>query len=259
MIDNSEITRKREKIVDNDNQISHYLHSQNPVFIINRKGTFTNLNDAFCKKLGVNSDSIIGRNIGDVTFLTEESRKQARVRNVSRLLGKESPHYNIDIITANGDITSLKIDTKPIIKRGRVIGEIGIAQKIRKNFDYNDNPTFEVQRKSHHDMGQLQNEIDNIREKLELRESELYDVKQELRKSHLTFEKKSSNEEVEKKQEELKSIIEELRSRNKIIDQLKNQLTENQENVVEKNGMLFFDKYFIIYTIIFSEFSYYSF
>jgi len=120
MVNNSEKLRKRENI---ENNISFYLNSHNPVFILNRKGEFTEVNDAFCKNIGMRSYEILGKNIGDVNFLTDDSRKQARVRNVSRLLGKESPNYNINIIPKNGDTKTLKIDTKPITKQGRIIGE----------------------------------------------------------------------------------------------------------------------------------------
>ena len=117
--------------IDGDSY-SLYLNTIDPVFIINRKGEFTDVNNAFCQKIGRSEEEILGMRIGEASFLTEEARKKAMYRHVSRLIGRETPVYTLDVITKSGFVLSLEIDTKPYVKHGEVAGEIGIVKNAKK-------------------------------------------------------------------------------------------------------------------------------
>jgi len=114
------------------NTPSIYLNSSNPVFILNKHGDFIAVNNPFCQILGRSKDEILGINIGDASFLTKSSRKKARYRNVSRLIGKEVPVYTLDVVIKNGDILLLEIDTKPHFKDENIAGEISVVRKTKK-------------------------------------------------------------------------------------------------------------------------------
>ena len=121
------------RITDLDeNTKSFYLNTSNPVFIISRKGKISEVNNAFCQKIGLSKHEILGTHIGDAVFLTKDARKKAMQRHVSRLIGKETPFYTIDAIDRTGDIVTLEIDTKPIVKHGKVAGEINIIQNYKQ-------------------------------------------------------------------------------------------------------------------------------
>ena len=135
MVDNSDRIKEKLRNDSEDQAFSIYLNSKNPVFVIDRKGNFTNINDAFSEKIGIPKDKILGTNIGDVSFLTKASQKEARLRHVTRLLGKQTPVYSLDVIDKDGDISTMQIDTKPQIKQGKVVGEVGIVRKLSRNED----------------------------------------------------------------------------------------------------------------------------
>ena len=94
-----------------DQSYSVFLNSDEPVFIVNKKGGITEVNDAFCKKLGCTRNEILGTALQDSSFLTEDSRKQVMRRQLAKLIGKEAPLYSLDVKTNDGDILSFEIET----------------------------------------------------------------------------------------------------------------------------------------------------
>jgi PAS domain S-box-containing protein len=99
-------------------------------FITNKKGEIIDVSDAFCQKIGFLKEELLGVALEDTGLLTEESRKKILYRNVSRLVGKEKTVFMLDVKTHEGGFISLEIDTKPFIKQGEIVGEIGIVRKI---------------------------------------------------------------------------------------------------------------------------------
>jgi len=121
MVDSSDKMRGNRGADLEENIDSFYLNTSNPVFILSRKGEFSEVNNAFCQKIGLSKHEILGTHIGDAVFLTESARKKAMHRHVSRLIGKETPFYTLDAIDRAGDVVTLGIDTKPIVKQGKVM------------------------------------------------------------------------------------------------------------------------------------------
>ena len=123
----------KEKKYLNDQPYSMYLDSDEPVFILNKKGELINVNDAFCKKLGLLKKDILGSNLQESSFLTQGSQRQVSYRQIAKLIGKEAPFYELDVRNNKGDILSLDIETQMFSEDGEVAGEIGIVKNIRKS------------------------------------------------------------------------------------------------------------------------------
>ena len=104
MFSSSEKNRNKIDSGTDEDLLSVYMNSRNPVFVLNKKGVLSDVNDVFCKEVGIKSENLLGRTLSEVTFLTEESKKETRIRHVSRLLGKETPYYTLDALTKSGDI-----------------------------------------------------------------------------------------------------------------------------------------------------------
>ena len=112
------------------------------MFVVNKYGNFIAVNNAFCEIIGLSKEKILGINIGDASFLTKSSRKKARYRNVSRLIGKEVPVYTLDVIIKNGDVLLLEISTKHHIKDKKIAGEISVVKKTKKITPLNEKEEF---------------------------------------------------------------------------------------------------------------------
>ncbi|MEA2055946.1 MAG: PAS domain S-box protein, partial [Candidatus Thermoplasmatota archaeon] len=117
---------------ENVTDASLYMDSSNPVFIIDKKGRFLDINNAFCEKFGIFKNKILGMPVNEAGFLTENGRKREMHRRVSRLIGKATPIYTLDVIDKDGDEVSLEVESKPHFVNGRNIGDIGIVKNSRK-------------------------------------------------------------------------------------------------------------------------------
>ncbi|RLF35064.1 MAG: hypothetical protein DRM99_05380, partial [Thermoplasmata archaeon] len=192
MKDDSKINKEKvDRITTDIEDISSvYLKSNHPVFIVNRKGIITDVNDVFCKKIGVNSEEIIGKNIEDVDFLTEGGRKNARIRYISRLLGKETPVYSLDVVTSKGDVVTLDIDAKPIVKQGRVTGEVGVITKMKKVKGKKEVIKESEKTRVKRERREKEDDVDlsAVFEKIKERDEEIKRIKSELDKKHLDVE-----------------------------------------------------------------------
>ncbi|RLF32958.1 MAG: hypothetical protein DRN08_06045, partial [Thermoplasmata archaeon] len=119
-------------VIDTDDEYNTFLNSRKPVFITNKRGEFIDVNEAFCKQIGYAKDELLGLPLEETFFLTEDARKTVMYRNVSRLIGKNTPVYTLDVQTKKGDVLSLEIGTKPFFKNGKIAGEIGVVRKTIK-------------------------------------------------------------------------------------------------------------------------------
>jgi len=236
IIDGSEAMRENRTGSRNANAHSRYLNTMDPVFVLNKKGEIIAVNNAFCQTIGRAKEEIVGLNIGDAYFLTEGARKKANYRHVFRLLGKETPAYTLDVITKNGTVLSLEIDTEPHIKNGKVAGEIGIVGQAKKNIREK-----AVEKQSKRDNTELLNAVEKIREKngdIRKIQSELDKASTELDLHREVVREKELQEtsnlriELEQKQQELESMRIDLEARNNIISQMKKQLLENQPTLL---------------------------
>jgi len=253
MLNNSEKTKEN---ATDEEFISNYLNSPKPVFIINKKGQISDVNDAFCQTVGVKSKDIVGRNFSDLYFLTDDAKKQMRYRNVSRLIGKETPYFTLDTISKNGEIISHQIDTKPLLKNGRIAGEIAFIKKTSK-MEPEKYKTTMKKRIVKKDELKENMEILNAMDKIKKRDNEINKMKSELSDKYqdLITQKRQLEEinnkwresefDLDKRQKEIRNLRDEMeRAQNKLrlkeeeIDDLKNQLKQNKTNFEEKNQEL---------------------
>ena len=112
-------------------------------FIVNKKGGLIDISDAFCQLIGRKKEELLGEPFEETGILTEESRKKMIYRNISRLIGKETPSFTIEMVTKEQGIISLEITSKPYTKNGEIIGEIGNVRRIIQ-YEKNDSSKREL-------------------------------------------------------------------------------------------------------------------
>ena len=247
-----DIRNKKDKVADGTNEdfASMYLKNKNPVFIVNKKGKITEINDSFSKKIGVKKKNILGRDLSELNFLTDESKKKAKYRHISRLIGKEKPFYMLDIIDKKGNIQSAEIDTKPILKNGKVSGEIGFITKMEK---IDSKETKKRNKKVKKEQMKENIELLNALEKLKQKDRELENIKSEMKENEKSLKTKDQDldslsgrwrekeEEIKKQQYQTRELSEQIeRIQNKLfkrereIDELRENLRKNKNKLEEK-------------------------
>ncbi len=241
---------------------SFNIDSHDPVFVINRKGELIDVNEAFCEELGVSRGEILGINIGEASFLTDESRKKAMYRHVSKLIGKETPAYNLEAVTTRGDTITLDIDTKNYMEDGKVAGEIGIVKRIikkghdreikerenirkiprtheRENVEFLDE--FEkIREKAFIKIRERDEEIRRLKSELDEKLNDLDTLKDEINRTNKEWkinqsEAEEKNYEVQQLQDEIEKMKQRLETQNRDIDRLRNEVLANQSKLEEKN------------------------
>ena len=241
-IDGSEAMRENRTGSRNTNAHSRYLDTMDPVFVLNKKGEIIAVNNEFCQTIGRSKEELIGVHIGDANFLTDDSRKKANYRHLSRLLGKETPVYTLEMITKSGDVLSLEIDTEPHVKNGRIAGEVGIVGQAKKLIHKG-----EIEKRSRRDNTERSDTVEKLREKngdIRKIQSELDKASTELDFHRELVRKKELQEisnlqiKLEQKQQELESMRLDLEARNNIIKDMKNQIMNNQVIVKESTSHL---------------------
>ncbi|MFO7678356.1 MAG: PAS domain-containing protein, partial [Thermoplasmatota archaeon] len=107
---------KREKAVNFDEQPSS--------FIVNKIGKLIDVSGSFCQQLGYDKEYLIGSQLEEIKNLTEDSRRNIRLRNVSKLIGNANPSYTMEIIKPNDTRYIFEIETKPYFENDKLAGEI---------------------------------------------------------------------------------------------------------------------------------------
>ena len=253
---NSSDKIKEDRAVDSiESSASFYLNNRDPVFIINKKGEFINANNAFCQTIGRSKEEILGINIGEASFLTESARKKAKYRNLSRLIGKETPVYTLDVITKSGDLFLLEIDSKPLIKHERVAGEVSHVKKAKKIIREKDKEKelekkvvikkhvekdginlsnlFEIIQDKSDEIKRLQSELDETSTNLDIHKEKIDNIADQWGVFQSELEER--NYEIRRLHDELDETHDELELQKKEVDKLREELRSNQLILEDKN------------------------
>jgi len=252
MVDSSK--RKEESGLKHPDEktYSFYLTSRNPAFITNKKGELIDVNESFSKKLGFTKEEIVGVSLQEASFLTEEARKQAMYRHITKLIGKETPFYSLDVQTPKGDILSLDVDTKPYIKNGKLIGEFNFvrkasaftpakkkksqAEKLEEESKSESRDLLKVLDKAkekNYEIRQMQTELEKKYADLDLQKREFQQITQKWVGSQAELEEK--NHEIRRLQAELESRQQQAEIQQREINDLRKKVRERQIETEEKS------------------------
>ncbi len=200
-----------------DNRDDSFCNDNNvPSFNIDKKGKIIDINNAFCQELGCNKEEVLGLFLKDIDFITEQSRKKIRWRQILKLFGTVNPNFKINMRTHEGKNQILEINSKPNIKNGKNIGEICLVNNIS---EFTESQKENLTRK---ELKRTIKELENVCSDLDIKLRELSKFQTKL----------------EKKCEEVETMNDDLEIRNRIIEEIKGQLMQNQSLLVEKTDTI---------------------
>jgi len=228
-------------------------------FIVNKKGELIDISDALCQVIGRKKEDLLGEPFEETRILTEESRKNMMYRNISRLIGNEKPSFTIEMVTKEQGIISLEITSKPYMKNGEIIGEIGNVRRMIRH-EKNDSSERELRETkkelerlkgelegNYQKMSALQDSVDEKQRLLQDMQGEIEQKDQELQKCQSTIaEKNKAISEITLKLSDVNSeqgeLVENLKNKdiyitfqNEIID-WKNKENEKQQQTIEEQA-----------------------
>jgi len=225
-------------------------NKRNPVFILNNNGEFIDINDNFCQKLGCTKERILGKTIEETSFLTDHSRKQLIHRRDSNLIGKETAIHCFDVVTQEGDVLSIEIDTVPFLKDGVVSGEMGIVKKTTigpSDKSETKIPSGEKINEIQAELSRRQADIESMNAELETRNAIISEIKKQLTDKQVGLAEKTGfvdklQTEIQQQQQELHLKNEELGVAKLEIDkttketnQIRTELENKNRELLDKN------------------------
>ena len=104
------------------------------IALMDKKGRLLDGNERLYDWAGYKPEEVIGKNLIEMPFFTEESRAKI-IKNFSeRIKGKEIPSYEIDFISKNGEKRFARIIGSAIRdKNGKIIEDIVMISDITEN------------------------------------------------------------------------------------------------------------------------------
>jgi PAS domain S-box-containing protein len=108
-----------------------------PSYVLNKDGIFEDVNKNIVDVIGYTREELIGKHFLESAFLTEESKQKLVENFKNRMQDEHVPPYEIEVITRNGEQLFAELNVKPLLREGKIVGEIGIARNItdRKRFE----------------------------------------------------------------------------------------------------------------------------
>lgn len=110
--------RYRE-LVENANDI---------VFTLDLAGNMTSVNKAVESVTGYSREELVGMNLTD--FLTPESVAASQRMTQRKLAGEERTNYEVDVRTKDGQLLTLEISSRLLLRKGEPAGIQGVARDI---------------------------------------------------------------------------------------------------------------------------------
>jgi PAS domain S-box-containing protein len=105
-------------------------NAADPIFILDNKGKFIQINKKVKETLGYREKDLIGKKFTEMNILTKKSKLIALKNFIKRMAGFEIKPYEIEIIKKNGDIVIGEINASAIKENGKTIGDMVICRDI---------------------------------------------------------------------------------------------------------------------------------
>jgi PAS domain S-box-containing protein len=105
-----------------------------PIVILDKEGTFIDINEQVTKTLGYDKNELIGKKFDEVEILTKDSLNQS-LESFSKLMqGKAIPIYEVKVVTRNGEIIPAEINANALSENGKIVGDLIIIRDLRDRY-----------------------------------------------------------------------------------------------------------------------------
>jgi PAS domain S-box-containing protein len=105
-----------------------------PIVILDNNGFFVDINDQAIKLLGYDKKDLNGKKFYEANILTKESLVTAIQSYKHRMRGKQSPPYEVEAITKQGEIIPAEINASAIYENGEIVGDLVIFRDLRERY-----------------------------------------------------------------------------------------------------------------------------
>jgi len=115
--------RKLRTVIDTSSDVIVWVDTTGRITMVNRKGF---------EITGFSEKDLIGKNFMDVEVLAQESKEKILEAFMERLEGRNTPPYEVKIVTNNGEIIPFEISASPIFEGDKIVGVQAIFRDLRE-------------------------------------------------------------------------------------------------------------------------------
>jgi len=118
-----ESERKLKDIIDTSPDAIVWVDTTGKITLVNKRGF---------ELTEWSEKDFIGKNFMDVEALTQESKEKILENFVKRIEGIDTPPYEVEIITKNGEIIPAELSASLIYEEGKIVGTQSIFRDLRE-------------------------------------------------------------------------------------------------------------------------------
>jgi len=118
-----ESERKLRDVIENSPDAVVWVDTTGKITLVNKKGF---------ELTGWSEQDLIGKNFMDVEALTQESKEKILEGFMKRIEGIDTPPYEVEIVTKNGEIIPAELSASLIFEGGKIVGTQSILRDLRE-------------------------------------------------------------------------------------------------------------------------------
>ena len=105
--------------------------AQDSILLIDKKGRIIDFNKRLIEFSGYQKEDILGKNIMSLSMMmTRKSLSLSTDNFFKRLSGSHVSPYEMELIKKNGELVTAEVDAQPLLKNGKIIGDLVMLRNI---------------------------------------------------------------------------------------------------------------------------------
>ncbi|UCH70013.1 MAG: PAS domain S-box protein [Candidatus Bathyarchaeota archaeon] len=128
-----ELDAHRRALIEKEQRLKTNIDtSPDAIVWIDTNGKITLVNRKGLEITGFSEEDLIGKNFMDAEVLTQESKEKILKALTKRLKGMNTPPYEVEIVTKNGQTIPFEISASPIFEGNKIVGGQSIFRDLRE-------------------------------------------------------------------------------------------------------------------------------
>jgi len=133
--DVTEIKRADDEIRKSEKKYKNLFETAiDPIAIVDKKGYFSDMNQKVTELLGYSKMELIGKKFDELGILNKDSLNKTLNNFARRMKGEQTPPYEVEIITKNGESIYAEINASPLYEDKKIVGDLVIFRDLRERY-----------------------------------------------------------------------------------------------------------------------------
>jgi len=129
------ISRDITKLKESEKRYRNLFESStDPIIILDKKGSFIDINPQVINLLGYNKDDLTGKKFTEKNLIAKDNSEKILERIINKKENEKVQSYEITLLTKKGEIIPAKINSYPFYENNEIIGNFIIIRDLREKY-----------------------------------------------------------------------------------------------------------------------------